>query len=56
MRVQTKDVRPKIEQLDVNRLIESCVIALGEITFSDAYDEGKKMTMAEALMYTGHAN
>jgi predicted ATPase/DNA-binding SARP family transcriptional activator len=56
MRVQTKDVRPKIEQLDVNRLIESCIIALGEVTFSDAYDEGKKMTMAEVLMYAGNEN
>jgi hypothetical protein len=51
MRVQTKDVRPKIEQQDVDKIIETCLKKLGEVAFSDAYDEGKKMTIADAIAW-----
>jgi len=51
MRVQTKDVRPKIEQADVDKIIVACLDVLGETAFSDAYDAGKEMTTDEALAY-----
>ena len=46
---QIKDTRPLLEQADVNKIIESCLTKMGEVAFSDAYDEGQKMSMDQAV-------
>ncbi|HET9906862.1 MAG TPA: tetratricopeptide repeat protein, partial [Anaerolineales bacterium] len=45
------DIRPRLEQEDVDKCITACIESMGEIAFSDAYDEGQKMTLEEALVY-----
>ena len=51
MREKIQDTRPEIEQANVDKIIASCLAKLGEVAFSDAYDEGQKMTREEALAY-----
>jgi predicted ATPase/DNA-binding XRE family transcriptional regulator len=51
LREQIKDKRPLLEQADVNKIIETCLVEMGEVAFSDAYDDGQKMTMDEAVAY-----
>ena len=41
--------RPFLEQADVDKIIAVCLAKIGEASFSDAYDEGKKMTLDEAV-------
>ncbi|MEP6894236.1 MAG: hypothetical protein ABI986_01385, partial [Chloroflexota bacterium] len=48
-REKINDRRQSLEQADVDKIIATCVAELGEATFSDAYDDGKKMTMDEAV-------
>ncbi|MDQ3006285.1 MAG: helix-turn-helix domain-containing protein [Chloroflexota bacterium] len=43
------DTRPPIEQADVDKIIVACLEKIGEVAFSDAYDEGQKMTLDEAV-------
>jgi hypothetical protein len=45
------DSRPNGEQADVDRIITTCLPKIGEEVFSDAYDEGQKMTVDEAVAY-----
>jgi predicted ATPase/DNA-binding XRE family transcriptional regulator len=45
------DIRPRVEQIDVNRDIATCLLEMGEVAFADAYDEGQKMTLDEAVSY-----
>jgi predicted ATPase/DNA-binding XRE family transcriptional regulator len=52
LREQIKDGRPLLEQADVNKIIEACLMKMGEVAFSDAYDEGQAMTLDEAVAYT----
>jgi tetratricopeptide (TPR) repeat protein len=49
MRKKIDDMRPVLEQADVDKIIVACLRKLGEIAFSDAYDEGQKMTLDEAV-------
>jgi hypothetical protein len=51
LREQIKDRRPLLEQTDVDQIIASCLVKMGEIAFSDAYDEGQAMTLDEAVAY-----
>ena len=51
MRKQINDSRPFIEQADVDKIITACLLKMGEIAFSDAYDEGQKMSMDQAVGY-----
>jgi len=51
MRVKLNDPRPNIEQADVDKLMAACLAKMGEGAFSDLYDEGQKMTLAEALVF-----
>ena len=44
-RKEIHDTRPRLEQADVAKVIEACLTKMGEVAFSDAYDEGKKMTL-----------
>ena len=50
-REELGDMRWRIEQADVDKIIAACIDKLGEVAFSDAYEEGKKMTMDEAVAY-----
>ncbi len=49
VRKKVNDERPALEQADVDKIIEACLAKLGEVAFSDAYDEGEKMTFEQAL-------
>jgi hypothetical protein len=51
MRVKLNDPRPNIEQADVDKIIAACLVKMGEMAFSDRYDEGSKMTLSEALIF-----
>jgi tetratricopeptide (TPR) repeat protein len=50
-REKINDTRPQLEQADVDKLIVACLTKMGEVAFSDAYDEGQKMTMEQAIDY-----
>ncbi|HSB00084.1 MAG TPA: hypothetical protein VLE49_05500, partial [Anaerolineales bacterium] len=43
--------RPFLEQADVDKAIAACLARMGEAAFSDAYDEGRKMTIDEAVAF-----
>ena len=45
------DHRPHIEQVDVDKVITACLEKLGEAAFSDAYEEGKAVSLEEAVAY-----
>ena len=51
VRKEINDIRPLLEQGDVDKIIAACLAKMGEVAFSDAYDEGQKMTMDEAVAY-----
>lgn len=51
VRQKIDDIRPKLEQARVDKIIAACLAKLGEVAFSDAYDEGQKMTLEEAVAY-----
>jgi predicted ATPase/DNA-binding SARP family transcriptional activator len=46
------DTRPPLEQADVDKILAACLLKIGEAPYSKAYDEGKKMTLDEAVAYT----
>jgi len=48
---QIKDKRPIREQTDVDKIISACLIKMGEVAFSDAYDEGQAMALDEAVAH-----
>ena len=50
-RKKISDQRPLLEQADVDKIIAACLAKMGEVAFSDAYDEGKKMSLEEAVAY-----
>jgi predicted ATPase/DNA-binding XRE family transcriptional regulator len=50
-REKNGDKRPPLEQADVDQIIADCLEKLGEVAFSDAYDEGQAMTLDEAVAY-----
>ena len=49
IREESDDLRPPLEQADVNQIIEACLAKLGESEFADIYDKGKTMTLDEAV-------
>jgi len=51
IREKIGDVRPLIEQVDVDKTISTCLIKMGEAAFSDDYDLGAEMTLAEAVTF-----
>jgi hypothetical protein len=51
MRKKIADMRPSLEQADMDKVIEVCLANLGEAAFSDAYDEGQAMTTGQALAH-----
>jgi tetratricopeptide (TPR) repeat protein len=50
-RKRIDDTRPPIEQADVDKIIAACLAKMGEVAFSDAYDDGQKMKLDEAVAY-----
>jgi ATP/maltotriose-dependent transcriptional regulator MalT len=48
-REKIKEVRYLIEQADVDMSIAACKAMMGEATFEEAYKEGKKLTLNEAM-------
>ena len=48
-RKKLEDARPHIEQADVDKIIAGCLAKMGEVAFSNAYEEGQKMTMDDAV-------
>jgi tetratricopeptide (TPR) repeat protein len=50
-REKIDDRRPVLEQADVDKIIVACLAKLGEVAFSDAYDEGQKMSLEEAVAF-----
>jgi predicted ATPase/DNA-binding SARP family transcriptional activator len=48
-RKEINDLRPHLEQADVDKIIATCIEKMGEATFSDAYKAGEKMTLEEAV-------
>jgi predicted ATPase/DNA-binding XRE family transcriptional regulator len=48
-RERINDMRPVLEQADMDKIIAACIAKMGEVAFSDAYDAGQKMTMDEAV-------
>jgi tetratricopeptide (TPR) repeat protein len=51
MRKKLNDPRPLLEQANVDQNIAACLVNMGEVAFSDAYDEGQAMTLDEAIAY-----
>jgi len=49
MRENIQDTRPEIEQADVDKIIAACLAKMGEVAFSDAYDDGRKMSLEQAI-------
>jgi tetratricopeptide (TPR) repeat protein len=48
-REKISDRRPLLEQADVDKIIATCLAKLGKVAFSDAYKEGRKMSLDEAV-------
>jgi hypothetical protein len=51
IRKKVGDERPALEQADVDKIIAVCLAQMGEFAFSDAYDEGQKMTLDQVVTY-----
>jgi hypothetical protein len=43
--------RPKLEQEDVDKVILACTAKLGKAAFSEEYEEGKSMSLDEAVAF-----
>jgi predicted ATPase/DNA-binding SARP family transcriptional activator len=56
MREKVQDPRPNFEQANVDKIIAACLAKLGEAAFSDVYEEGKKMSLEEAVAYALEEN
>jgi tetratricopeptide (TPR) repeat protein len=55
VRKKIKDARPNLEQADADKIIAACLAKMGEVAFSEIYEEGETMTMDEALAYASEA-
>jgi len=51
LRLKINDPRPNIEQADVDKIIAACLAKMGEVAFSDAYDEGRDMSLDQAYAF-----
>lgn len=50
-RKKINDMRPLLEQTDVNKIVATCVAEMGEVAFSNCYEEGEKMMLDEVVIY-----
>jgi transcriptional regulator with XRE-family HTH domain len=48
-REKISDMRPVLEQAEVDRIRAACLTALGELSFTEAYEEGKELSLDEAI-------
>ena len=46
-----EDTRPLVEQQDVDKIIAACLKVIGEASFSDEYEAGKKMSMDDIVAF-----
>jgi len=46
-----EDTRPLVEQQDMDKIIESCLKEIGEASFSDEYEAGRKMSMDDIIAF-----
>jgi predicted ATPase/DNA-binding SARP family transcriptional activator len=51
MREEIGDTRPSLEQAEVDRLLAATLTRLGKAAFEEAYDQGRLMTLDEAVAY-----
>jgi tetratricopeptide (TPR) repeat protein len=51
-REKVNDTRPRLEQVDVDKIIAACMAKMGELAFAEAYDKGQKMSLDEAVAYS----
>ncbi len=51
MRKKLGNSRPLIEQGNVDKGIAACLALMGKTAFSDAYDDGQRMTLDEAIAF-----
>jgi tetratricopeptide (TPR) repeat protein len=56
MRKKLDDIRPPLEQSTIDQNIAACLVKMGEVAFSDAYEEGQKMMLHEAIAYALEEN
>jgi predicted ATPase/DNA-binding XRE family transcriptional regulator len=49
MRKEVGELRPRVEQWDVDKVIAACIARLGQAVFKEEYDKGGKMTLDEAV-------
>jgi len=50
-REDTGDTRPTVEQQDVDQIISTCLKEMGEVSFSDEYEAGRKMSMDDIVAF-----
>ena len=50
------ETRPRVEQADVDKTIAACIARMGEVAFADAYEQGRKMTLEEAITFALEEN
>jgi predicted ATPase/transcriptional regulator with XRE-family HTH domain len=55
-RKEISDPRPLLEQRDVDQIIAACLAKMNEVAFSDAHEEGQKMTLDQAVAYALQEN
>jgi tetratricopeptide (TPR) repeat protein len=51
-RARILNPRPFLEQANVDQTVAACLAKLGAAAFWDAYEDGKKMTLDEAVAYS----
>jgi non-specific serine/threonine protein kinase len=56
LRKKVNDLRPRLEQADVDKIITACVKKMGKAGFAKAHQEGRKMTLDEAVAYALQEN
>ena len=49
MRKEVTELRPRVEQNDVDKIVAACISRLGEATFTEEYHKGRVMTLNEAV-------
>ena len=49
MRAEANELRPRVEQKDVDKIISACIASLGEAAYRDEYHTGRLMTLDEAV-------
>jgi tetratricopeptide (TPR) repeat protein len=50
-REKISDSRPLLEQADIDKIIALCIQRVGKAQFSNAYEEGKKLPLEEAVTF-----